>query len=102
MLADFQPRCIMIFMVMSSENPVSAPYCRAPCAVRNIPCLSATAAVLVAPPAIEKERVGFEQLNFLYPVHSETLNMTDGGPTSLGAGAKGTHGKQDQGDATGR
>jgi hypothetical protein len=36
MLADFQPRCIMIFMVMSSENPVSDPYCRAPCAVRNI------------------------------------------------------------------
>jgi hypothetical protein len=67
MLAGFRPRCIMIFMTMNSENPVSHPYCRAPCAVRNIRCPSATAAVLVAPSAIEKEPVGFEQLDFLYP-----------------------------------
>jgi hypothetical protein len=66
MLAGFQPRCIMIFMAMSSENPVSHPYCRAPCAVRNIRYLSATAAMLVASSAIEKEPVGFEQLHFLY------------------------------------
>jgi hypothetical protein len=67
MLADFQPKCIMIFMAMSSENPVNHPYCRASFAVRNVRCLSATAAVLVALSAIEKEPVGFEQLNFLYP-----------------------------------
>jgi hypothetical protein len=67
MLADFRRRCIMVFMVMSSENPVSHPNRRAPCAVRNMRCLSATAAVLVAPSAIEKEPVGFEQLDFLYP-----------------------------------
>jgi hypothetical protein len=67
MLADFQPRCIMIFMAMSSENPVSHPYCRAPYLGRNIRCLSATAAVLVAPSTIEKEPVGFEQLDFRYP-----------------------------------
>jgi hypothetical protein len=54
-------------MAMSSENPVSHPYCRVPCAVRNIRCLSATAAVLVTPCAIEKEPVGFEPLDFVYP-----------------------------------
>jgi hypothetical protein len=67
MLANFQPRCIMTFMAMSSKNPGSHPYCRAPCAVRNIRCLSATTAVLVALSAIEKEPVGFDQLHFLYP-----------------------------------
>jgi hypothetical protein len=67
MLADFRPRCIMVFMVASSENPVGHPYRREPCAIRNMRCLSATAAVLVAPSAIEKEPVGLEQLDFLYP-----------------------------------
>ena len=65
MLADFQPRCIMIFMARSSEDPVSPPYCRAPYAAGNIRCLSARAAVLVAPSAIEEEPA-FEQLDFLH------------------------------------
>ena len=63
MLADFHPRCIMIFMALSSENPVS----HIAGALRSIRCLSATAVVLVAPSAIGREPVGFEQLDFLYP-----------------------------------
>ena len=66
MLADFQPRCIMIFMATSSEILLATRIAGHLTQPRNIRCLSATAAVLVAPSAIEKERAGFEQLDFLH------------------------------------
>jgi hypothetical protein len=76
MLADFQPRCIMIFMALSSKNPVSHPYCRAPCVV-SVASLRQRWCWLRRPQS-KKNHLGFEQLDFLYPSSFGTPNMTDG------------------------
>lgn len=57
MLADFQPRCIMIFMAMRSENAVGHPYCSAVHNIRLPMCDSAGAGWAVRN---RKEPVGFE------------------------------------------
>jgi hypothetical protein len=90
MLADFQPRCIMIFMAMSSENPVNHPIARRLAQSAISVAYLQQRQVPVAPPQSKKNQRDSGNWPFSTLVHSELLNITVGGPTSLGAGAKGT------------
>jgi len=95
MLADFQPRCIMIFMAMRSENAVGHPYCSAVHNIRLPMCDSAGAGWAVRN---RKGTSGIRVIGLSLPYFIREPAYYDGrGLTSLDAGAKGTHGKQDHG-----